>query len=115
MLFRSLNNPLYDRQTFLERGINHLELYFEDGTNPSDEIVRRFIDISDEIIQAGGVVAVHVRIPCLLYHYILISQANSVKLVWGGQALSLALILSGNMDLLRARRSPLCASCVRDA
>jgi cell division cycle 14 len=56
-----LNNPLYDRQTFLERGINHMELYFDDGTNPSDEIVRRFIDVSDEIIQAGGVVAVHVR------------------------------------------------------
>jgi len=55
-----LNNPLYDRHTFLERGINHMELYFDDGTNPSDEIVRRFIDISDEIIQAGGVVAVHV-------------------------------------------------------
>ncbi|KAF8264304.1 protein-tyrosine phosphatase-like protein [Lactarius quietus] len=56
-----LNNPLYDRQTFLERGINHLELYFDDGTNPSDEIVRRFIDVSDEIIQAGGVVAVHCK------------------------------------------------------
>ncbi|KAI9511288.1 tyrosine protein phosphatase [Russula earlei] len=56
-----LNNPLYDRHTFLERGINHLELYFDDGTNPSDEIVRRFIDISDEIIHAGGVVAVHCK------------------------------------------------------
>jgi cell division cycle 14 len=75
-----LNNPLYDRQTFLERGINHLELYFDDGTNPSDEIVRRFIDVSDEIIQAGGVVAVHVRPPCLLHLIILTSQADSVKL-----------------------------------
>ncbi|KAN0140188.1 Protein-tyrosine phosphatase-like protein [Lactarius tabidus] len=56
-----LNNPLYDRQTFLDRGINHLELYFDDGTNPTDEIVRRFIDVSDEIIQAGGVVAVHCK------------------------------------------------------
>jgi len=56
-----LNNELYDRTTFLERGINHLELYFDDGTNPTDEIVRRFIDVADEVIQAGGVVAVHVR------------------------------------------------------
>lgn len=56
-----LNNPLYDRHTFLDRGINHLELYFDDGTNPTDEIVRRFIDVSDEIIQAGGVVAVHCK------------------------------------------------------
>jgi cell division cycle 14 len=57
-----LNNELYDRTTFLERGINHLELYFDDGTNPTDEIVRRFIDVSDEVIRAGGVVAVHVSI-----------------------------------------------------
>lgn len=68
-----LNNPLYDRQTFLERGINHMELYFDDGTNPSDEIVRRFIDVSDEIIQAGGVVAVHVSISYLYAGYLLIS------------------------------------------
>ncbi|TFY74524.1 hypothetical protein EWM64_g9488, partial [Hericium alpestre] len=56
-----LNNELYDRNTFLEHGINHLELYFDDGTNPTDEIVRRFIDVSDEVIQAGGVVAVHCK------------------------------------------------------
>ncbi|KAA1465963.1 phosphatases II [Dentipellis sp. KUC8613] len=56
-----LNNELYDRTTFLERGMNHLELYFDDGTNPTDDIVRRFIDVSDEVIQAGGVVAVHCK------------------------------------------------------
>ncbi|KAI0316366.1 protein-tyrosine phosphatase-like protein [Amylostereum chailletii] len=56
-----LNNELYDRNTFLDRGISHLELYFDDGTNPTDEIVRRFIDVSDEIISAGGVVAVHCK------------------------------------------------------
>lgn len=59
-----LNNELYDRNTFMERGINHLELYFDDGTNPTDEIVRRFIDVSDEVVQAGGVVAVHVSVMC---------------------------------------------------
>lgn len=57
-----LNNVLYDRQTFLERNIDHVELFFEDGTNPSDEIVRSFLDMSDKIISAGGVVAVHVRL-----------------------------------------------------
>ncbi|KAI0921908.1 hypothetical protein AcW2_006750 [Taiwanofungus camphoratus] len=56
-----LNNPLYDRQVFLERDINHCELYFDDGTNPTDEIVRKFIDMSDEVIEAGGVVAVHCK------------------------------------------------------
>ncbi|OCH93581.1 tyrosine protein phosphatase [Obba rivulosa] len=56
-----LNNALYDRQLFLDRGIKHCELYFDDGTNPTDEIVRKFIDMADEIIEAGGVVAVHCK------------------------------------------------------
>lgn len=55
-----LNNPLYDAQLFRERGINHVELYFDDGTNPTDDIVRKFIDMADEVIEEGGVVAVHV-------------------------------------------------------
>ena len=55
-----LNNELYDRQMFLDRSIDHVELYFDDGTNPTDEIVRRFIDMADEVIERGGVVAVHV-------------------------------------------------------
>lgn len=110
-----LNNPLYDRQTFLERGINHMELYFDDGTNPSDEIVRRFIDVSDEIIQAGGVVAVHVSPSCPLSRCLLSSFAISVKLVWGGQAHSSAPISFGSMDLLQVRRLLLCASCAPDA
>ncbi|KAI0751314.1 phosphatases II [Daedaleopsis nitida] len=56
-----LNNPLYDAQVFRDRGINHTELYFDDGTNPTDEIVRKFIDMADEVIENGGVVAVHCK------------------------------------------------------
>jgi cell division cycle 14 len=55
-----LNNPLYDKATFEERGMEHLELYFDDGTNPTDEIVREFISRSEAVHEAGGVVAVHV-------------------------------------------------------
>lgn len=55
-----LNTELYDRNTFLDRGIDHMELYFDDGTNPTDEIVRTFIDVADRVIESGGVVAVHV-------------------------------------------------------
>jgi cell division cycle 14 len=55
-----LNTELYDKQVFLDRGINHIELYFDDGTNPTDEIVRTFIDLADPIVEAGGVIAVHV-------------------------------------------------------
>ncbi|KAI0829406.1 tyrosine protein phosphatase [Trametes gibbosa] len=56
-----LNNPLYDAHVFQERGINHVELYFDDGTNPTDDIVRKFIDMADEVIEDGGVVAVHCK------------------------------------------------------
>ncbi|KAF8558810.1 phosphatases II [Imleria badia] len=56
-----LNTELYDRQLFLDRGINHQELYFDDGTNPTDEIVRTFIDLSDPIVESGGVIAVHCK------------------------------------------------------
>ncbi|KAK0453198.1 tyrosine protein phosphatase [Armillaria borealis] len=56
-----LNTKLYDRDTFLDRGVDHMELYFDDGTNPTDEIVRTFIDTADRIIEAGGVVAVHCK------------------------------------------------------
>jgi hypothetical protein len=111
-----LNNSLYDRQTFLDRGINHMELYFDDGTNPSDEIVRRFIDISDEIIQSGGVVAVHVSSTYVSNRCLPISCAIiSVKLVWDGRAHSLAPISFGNMDSLQVRRLLLCVSCALDA
>lgn len=55
-----LNTELYDRNTFLDRGIDHMELYFDDGTNPTDEIVQTFIEVADRVIESGGVVAVHV-------------------------------------------------------
>ncbi|KAF8334985.1 protein-tyrosine phosphatase-like protein [Cantharellus anzutake] len=56
-----LNNPLYDKVTFEERGMEHLELYFDDGTNPTDQIVREFISRSEAVHEAGGVVAVHCK------------------------------------------------------
>lgn len=55
-----LNNPLYDKNMFEERGIEHMELYFDDGTNPTDEIVRDFIAKSETVFDAGGAVAIHV-------------------------------------------------------
>lgn len=59
-----LNNMLYDKKHFQERGIRHEELYFDDGTNPTDEIVRKFINLADEVVEAGGAIAVHV---CAFY------------------------------------------------
>ncbi|GAA6019976.1 hypothetical protein JCM11491_006729, partial [Sporobolomyces phaffii] len=56
-----LNKKLYDRQHFLERGIDHVEMYFDDGTNPTMEMCREFIDLSDRVISSGGAVAVHCK------------------------------------------------------
>ena len=36
-------------------------VYFDDGTNPTMEMCREFIDLSEEIIRNGGVVAVHCK------------------------------------------------------
>ncbi|TIB73428.1 phosphatases II [Wallemia mellicola] len=56
-----LNNPLYDSKEWLERGVDHKDLYFDDGTNPSDEIVKSFIHMCDHVISKGGVIAVHCK------------------------------------------------------
>jgi cell division cycle 14 len=77
-----LNNELYDRQLFLDRAIDHVELYFDDGTNPTDEITRKFIDMADEVIERGGVVAVHVSVNSS--NCTLPDQVLSVKQDWVG-------------------------------
>ncbi|KAA1086562.1 cell division control protein 14 [Puccinia graminis f. sp. tritici] len=56
-----LNKKLYDETRFTKRGIAHREMYFDDGTNPTMEMVREFITISERIIGEGGVVAVHCK------------------------------------------------------
>ncbi|GJN89430.1 hypothetical protein Rhopal_002410-T1 [Rhodotorula paludigena] len=56
-----LNKKLYDSTHFTSRGIDHVEMYFDDGTNPTLDMCRRFIDLSDRVISAGGAVAVHCK------------------------------------------------------
>lgn len=52
----------YDRRHFTDAGMDHTEMYFDDGTNPSDEIIREFIRVSDDVIvQRKQRVAVHCR------------------------------------------------------
>jgi cell division cycle 14 len=36
-------------------------MYFDDGTNPTDAIVREFIDLAEETIGNGKMVAVHCK------------------------------------------------------
>lgn len=53
-----LNEPKYDRQKFIKAGINHSELYFIDGSTPSDAILNQFMRISE---QENGALAVHCK------------------------------------------------------
>lgn len=56
-----LNNPLYDASVFIDEGIDHVEMYFDDGSNPCEEILRDFIQRADAIISSGGSIAVHCK------------------------------------------------------
>ncbi|GAA5845160.1 hypothetical protein JCM9279_005457 [Rhodotorula babjevae] len=56
-----LNKKLYDAGHFTSRNMEHVEMYFDDGTNPTLDMCRRFIDLSDNVISNGGAVAVHCK------------------------------------------------------
>jgi len=56
-----LNDPLYDRQYFIDQGIEHLDIPFMDGGVPSAETVRIFMQFVDKINNKGGAVVVHCR------------------------------------------------------
>ena len=48
-----LNNKLYDSVSFTTRSINHYDLYFDDGSIPTRDIVHRFITIVDNELSGG--------------------------------------------------------------
>ncbi|KAG0047165.1 cell division control protein 14 [Gryganskiella cystojenkinii] len=55
-----LNVSSYDRNHFLARGIQHMDMTYPDGTNPPWSIVEMFLEVCEEVIQfKHGVVAVH--------------------------------------------------------
>jgi len=52
------NNKVYDRKKFLDAQFNHYDLYFADGGNPTEQILKRFL----EIVEAEpGALAVHCK------------------------------------------------------
>jgi len=53
-----LNNKQYDEQRFVKNGINHTDLYFVDGSCPSDDILERFLQIAE---QEKGAIAIHCK------------------------------------------------------
>ncbi|CAD6195718.1 unnamed protein product [Caenorhabditis auriculariae] len=53
-----LNVKVYEAKDFTDAGFDHVDLFFVDGSTPSDEIVQKFIDVVDN---AEGGVAVHCK------------------------------------------------------
>lgn len=53
-----LNNIQYDRQIFTQNGINHTDLYFTDGSCPPQNIIDRFLQITEA---ESGAFAVHCK------------------------------------------------------
>lgn len=53
-----LNKKVYDRKKFLDAGIKHHDLYFVDGGNPSDAILKQWIDIVEN---EQGAIGIHCK------------------------------------------------------
>jgi cell division cycle 14 len=53
-----LNKKIYDANRFTEAGFDHRDLFFIDGSTPSDAIMKQFLDIAES---APGAIAVHCK------------------------------------------------------
>lgn len=56
-----LNSHLYDANEFTKRGIQHIDMIFDDGTCPTIEYVQKFIGAAECVISKGGKIAVHCK------------------------------------------------------
>lgn len=52
------NNKCYDRKVFTKAGIRHVDLFYEDGGNPTESILQSFLQICE---QERGAIAVHCK------------------------------------------------------
>ena len=61
-----LNKKLYEAKLFKEAGFDHYDMYFIDGSCPSDHIMREFLKVSES---THGALAVHCKgwLPNLFY------------------------------------------------
>ena len=53
-----LNKKIYDAKRFVKGGFQHEDLFFTDGSTPSDEILQQFLEICEK---APGGIAVHCK------------------------------------------------------
>lgn len=66
-----LNLKLYNASRFSNAGFDHKELFFTDGSKPSDLILRSFLQICEE---AKGAIAVHCKGNSSRFKYFLCSS-----------------------------------------
>ena len=43
-----LNKKYYNERKFIDAGIDHVELYYLDGSTPPDHLLRRFIELCEQ-------------------------------------------------------------------
>ena len=57
------NEPFYDKNNFINQGIAHNDMFFPDGSNPSDEIVAEFLRVCERHFEqpGSGAIAVHCK------------------------------------------------------
>ncbi|KAJ6658411.1 hypothetical protein lerEdw1_020115, partial [Lerista edwardsae] len=53
-----LNKKIYEAKRFTDGGFEHYDLFFIDGSTPNDNLMRRFLNISEN---AEGAIAVHCK------------------------------------------------------
>ncbi|KFR13451.1 Dual specificity protein phosphatase CDC14A, partial [Opisthocomus hoazin] len=53
-----LNKKIYEAKRFTDAGFEHYDLFFIDGSTPSDSIVQRFLNICENV---DGAIAVHCK------------------------------------------------------
>mgnify|MGYP000433111193 CR=1 FL=1 len=53
-----LNKKYYNQKRFLNAGIDHVDMYYMDGSNPPKHILEKFIEVCEN---AKGAIAVHCK------------------------------------------------------
>ncbi|XP_023559734.1 dual specificity protein phosphatase CDC14B isoform X1 [Octodon degus] len=82
-----LNKRMYDAKRFTDAGFDHHDLFFADGSTPTESIVKEFLDICEN---AEGAIAVHCKaglgrtgtlISCYLMKHYRMTAAESIAWV----------------------------------